>query len=257
MNCAVWGFELCLWNLKGKKGWIAALVRLVKLAKAEQIDVIHTSLLVADLLGLVTGWLTKIPVIVTLVNATYGPEWVDDNPVITKWKHRTFMSLYRLFIRLHCTEAMAISEAVKHHAVQHLQLPPEKITVIYRSLDPVLTVKDEALVGEADARLSHLKSELGIERLGPILLNVARIVPNKGQVFLLEAVARLKWEYPRIKLLIAGEITTQLDLAGVRDELGLQDHVSLLGYRSDVRDLHRSVISGSFLLFTRVWYGTA
>lgn len=233
------GIKVDFLNLAGKAGWFSSLFRLVQLIRAEKTDVIHTSLLLADFLGLLAGAITRTPVVVTLVNATYGPEWVEDNPSLTKWKHRLFMVFYRVLIRHACSHAAANSEAVKANAVQHLGISAKKVTVVHRSLHP------QKRIGNSFT-LENLRSELALEGSYPVLLNIARVVPNKGQAYLLEAVAELKQEYPTIKLLIAGEITRQIDLTALCDQLDLQQNVCLLGYRNDVEALHQMSNIGVF-----------
>lgn len=238
------GITVVSLDFRGITGWVTGLFRLIKLVKSENIDVIHSSLLLADFLGLLAGWITRIPVVVTLVNSTYGPEWVQDNPSLTKWKHRLFSRGYRLLISSVCSHAVAISGAVKDNAIQHLGLAAEKVTVVYRSLPPQWHTQSETT--DSVSMAGNLRSNLRLDGSYPVLLNVARVVPNKGQVYLLEAIAQLKDEFPKIKLLIAGEITQQIDLAKIRDDLNLQQNVSLLGYRSDVITLHQISDIGVF-----------
>jgi glycosyltransferase involved in cell wall biosynthesis len=70
------------------------------------------------------------------------------------------------------------------------------------------------------------------------VLAVGRQEFQKGQIFLIEAIAELRQQRKHLRLLIAGRegnATSQLKVATQR--LGLGNHVSLLGHRTDIGDL--------------------
>jgi glycosyltransferase involved in cell wall biosynthesis len=66
------------------------------------------------------------------------------------------------------------------------------------------------------------------------ILNVGRLSPEKGQSFLIRAVADLVSEYPGITLAIAGVGPVETDLRGLVDRLGIEDHVEFLGFVPDM-----------------------
>lgn len=232
--------------INSKKAWPRALLRLIKLVKTERVEIIHTSLTSADLLGLWVGWLTKTPVIVSLVSVAHGPEWVEEHPHISKWKHAIFMSFYRFSLRHFCTHAIANSAAVKMNTVKHLGLSVEQVTVIHRSIDPNWQTRNGHDSEQELQKTDRLRAEFNLRPTDPVLLNVARVVPSKGQTYLVEAIARVKEQWPTVKLLIAGASFSAIDLAKLRDKLGLQENVLLLGHRNDVRELYRISHIGVF-----------
>jgi glycosyltransferase involved in cell wall biosynthesis len=75
---------------------------------------------------------------------------------------------------------------------------------------------------------------------GPLLLAVARLVPQKGLDVLLEAMKEIRREVPEARLLIAGEGSERPRLEGLIDDLELGGSVELLGLRRDVTQLMRS-----------------
>lgn len=86
-------------------------------------------------------------------------------------------------------------------------------------------------------RPAGLRERLGLGDTDVVALNVGRLVPVKGQLCLVEAMARLKDRRPELKLLIAGEGEMRPSLESRIVELGLTGRVKLLGARDDVPDL--------------------
>ncbi len=72
---------------------------------------------------------------------------------------------------------------------------------------------------------------------GPLILNVSRLVPQKGHSYLLDAARIVIDHCPDARFLLAGEGPLQDDLATAVAAHGLQDHVILAGFRPDVADL--------------------
>ena len=74
----------------------------------------------------------------------------------------------------------------------------------------------------------------------PTILYVGRLVPEKGQAVLLEAVARLREEGREVRVKLAGEGELRPHLEGCCRELGIADCVTFLGPVSQerIRDLY-------------------
>ena len=128
---------------------------------------------------------------------------------------------------------LAISEAVKRSGKEDLGLPLDRIDVVHRSLIPEEYNRSMAL----DEDIARVRSELGLEQAHPVLINVARLVPQKGQDDLLRTMPKILERYPKGKLLIVGQGPLRGRLESLHRELGLGDHVTLLGKRSDVKTL--------------------
>lgn len=88
---------------------------------------------------------------------------------------------------------------------------------------------------------NQLKSELRksylFEEDDFILIYVAELSTRKNQEVLIKAVSLLKYEIPKIKLLLVGKGELDNDYAELIEKLNLEDNVFLLGYRSDVANL--------------------
>ena len=69
--------------------------------------------------------------------------------------------------------------------------------------------------------------------MAPRLVNIGRIVEQKGQAILVQAVARLLERGFDVKLVIVGDGPMRGDIEALIDRLGLKDHVRITGYLSN------------------------
>ena len=69
--------------------------------------------------------------------------------------------------------------------------------------------------------------------MAPRLVNIGRIVEQKGQAILVQAVARLLEEGFDVELVIIGDGPMRSDIEALIDRLGLKDHVRVTGYLSN------------------------
>jgi glycosyltransferase involved in cell wall biosynthesis len=200
--------------------------RLWQLVREVRPDIIHAALFRPGIAGRVVGRLCDLPVVTTLVNTSYEPEWFMDNPKLRPWKARLAHGLDRATCRWG-DAFVAVSEAVKSSAVRRLAIPPRRVVVIPRGLSSDL---DRAV---RDADVDALRASLGLDGAYPILLNIGRLVPQKGQQYAIQAMAEVVAAYPSARLLIAGEGWFRPQLEALVAALGLRRHVTLLGERSD------------------------
>ncbi|MCK4322989.1 MAG: glycosyltransferase family 4 protein [Armatimonadetes bacterium] len=140
--------------------------------------------------------------------------------------------LLRRAARLLRPRVIAISEAV----AQQFAGLPVGVTVIPNGI-PL----DKFCPGPPSPQL---RSELGLTADDRVLLMVSRLTPWKGHMTLLEAVALLADRWPRLKLVIVGEVAFweadyEQQLKQRAAELGLTEQVIWTGFRSDVPQLLR------------------
>ena len=89
----------------------------------------------------------------------------------------------------------------------------------------------------SDVVRSRVRSELGIRGNELVVVNVARLSPQKNQSFLLTVFERLLKLKEDCTLLLVGEGELRDELQEEAEELGISGKVRFLGFRSDVRDL--------------------
>ncbi len=184
----------------------------------------------ADQAGRLAVWGTGTPVVSSIVNPTHDVTLLVDD-TCPLWRRRLMWALDGWTARHLSSHIHAITNAAKDSAVRGLRVPPDRVTVVLRSRDPVR-------LGERSEERRHaVRRSLGLED-AMIVLTVGRQEQQKGHVHLLDAFALLATALPSATLLLAG---TPGSATGALEERacehGLEGRVQLLGHREDVGDL--------------------
>jgi glycosyltransferase involved in cell wall biosynthesis len=115
---------------------------------------------------------------------------------------------------------VAISRAVADVLVAD-GIPRERITVVHSGID-LAEVRRTARLG--------IRGRLGLPAEAVVAVNVAALVPHKDHATLLRAAAALADRLPGLHWVVAGEGTERAALERLRAELGLAQHVHLIGH---------------------------
>lgn len=160
--------------------------------------------------------------------------WLMRVPVIIDYWHgfSRFSRKRRFICRFleRCTDvSLAVSQGVRQHLLQHLQLPPEKIRVIYNGIDL------ERL--RCHRPRDEMRAALGITSHEPVVGIVSRLDHwAKGHGELFQALAQVRSRYPWRCLVIGGG-RRQPEMEAMVKELSLTPWVNFLGHRDDIADL--------------------
>ena len=214
----------------GKLGWIRRLRHIIELIKQLNIDIIHGSNVEGELYAGLAGKLTGRAVVSTLTNIAYGPVWLQDNPNLSNWKLRMVGTARKLVLRKTHHRTIAISEYVKNSVTEGFGLDSDTVSVIYRGISVVESPPSRQ-------ELDSVRAELDLEQCPFVVLNVGRLVPQKGQKYLIQAFAGVVEEISDAKLLIAGVGFLDHVLKETAMNLGIQHRVMFLGRRDDVPTL--------------------
>jgi glycosyltransferase involved in cell wall biosynthesis len=208
-------------------------------------DIVHTSLYEADLAGRVAGWLTSTPVLTSFVNTPYGPEARAAETVDPRKLELVLRS--DRFLAAHATSAFhAISAAAAAHAVEHLHIEPERIRVVPRGRSVA------ALGVRSDERIARVRRAEGWEGR-PVVINVARQEPQKGQVHLIDGWMTVLESRPDALLVIVGrEGRSTADLRRRIERHRCASSVRFTGVRTDVADL---VAAADVFAFSSLYEG--
>lgn len=117
---------------------------------------------------------------------------------------------------------VAVSDAVRRTQSSVLDTPGW--TTIYNGIDVDEFNRDVATANPPD----------GIDADGPVILNVGRYIPEKGQRYLVEAMPGVLQRYPEARAVLVGYGELRDDIEAQVAKLGLNDHVQLTGKVSDV-----------------------
>lgn len=214
-------------GLEKKSDLLLGVQRLRALIRELQPDIIHTRLYLSTIIGRIAGRLTGRPVLTTLVNRAYSPDWRAADPALRDWKVAVVRTLDAATASW-TLRYVAISDSVRRSAMEHLGIPAERISVIHRGID----ANDfPNLSAEA---ISQIRRSLGWPDVNPLIVNVGRLVPQKGQQYLIEAMRDVVKALPRARLAIAGDGRLRESLTRQIRSQGLEGSVQLLGERDDV-----------------------
>ncbi len=178
---------------------------LMRIARRERIDLIHSHQKKTTVLCVPVGKLLGIPV----VHSHHNP--------LGDWRARWFSHLG--------VNVVANCEAARDNLIRMFGVPAERITVIYdiaRFMPPPTR----------DA-VARVRAEFALTAGQPVLVRFGRLTDEKGHAVLLEAMPRIRAEFPGVRLLIVGKGHLRQRLEEHAASLGLTDCVTFTGYRED------------------------
>lgn len=217
-----------------------------RLILRRQPDLVHSSLIRADLVSRLATRGTGIPHVSSLVNTTYDAERLLDPHV-----GRLGLELTRRidgFTARHLTRRFhAITFAVAESNITALGIDRDRVEVIERGRDP------ERLGEPSSERRAKARASLDIAPGTAVLVHVGRQEGQKAIPDLIQAVGDLVRSGRQILLLQVGRSgndTPQVDTA-VSVE-GVAENVRMLGYRDDVPDI---LAAGDLFVFPSLYEG--
>lgn len=161
--------------------------------------------------------------------------------------------LYRFTLCKNATHVVCCAPGIAKDLIEHGGLDPARASVVPNGI--------RAGCGNPDRQniRREVREELGLTQ-ELVLLNLARIHPQKGQRFLLEAmqILALRSDLPKIVLLIAGdaesdaEVRLKLELHEFVRRHDLSESVRFLGFRADGDRLLRAA---DIFVLPSLWEG--
>ena len=183
-------------------------------------DIVHTHLVHADLFGYFAAKAASVSVVIS-------SRHLDDAfRYRSRWR-RISRRMWRMI-----DGGIAISAAMKRFALEIEEAPADKVSVVLYGMR-------YDWLSDEDMRLARqsLRDELGLPADSQILGMACRLVEQKGIPYALEALRRIRSDFPRAHLVIAGDGEKAAELRRLASLLGIADRVHWLGWRSDAADL--------------------
>lgn len=194
--------------------------RLREFIKQEQIDILHAHDFYSDMLGVVAARSVGIKVIASQRNLQQSD----------RISHR----IGQRFISAVAHRMLVNSNAIRQHLMINWKTPSDKIVLVRNGLRDF----SELYCGQWQ-RPTHdeLCWELGVDKNSKLVGCVANLRPVKGHQYLIDAAAQVIKEIPNAHFVLIGEGELRNDIQSQAQQLGIADHVHLMGYRADAPKL--------------------
>lgn len=212
------------------------LFRLTRLMRRERIEVLQTFSHYSNILGPILGLLARVPVRVSSqrMSLLNQPRWL--------------LFLDRLVTNSRLVHRMvSVSEMTRRYTMEVERIRGDKLITIPNGID---VSGFSSQLGEEGR--DRLRTELGLGKDDLVVSVVARLHPQKGHRYLIEAIPSILAHVPNAVFLLAGDGPLRDELDQAIDRAGVGHAVRLLGARNDVPDLLS--ISSLFVL-PSLWEG--
>jgi glycosyltransferase involved in cell wall biosynthesis len=210
---------------EGRQLDVRSLSNLYSLIKRERIQILEAHVWWACIVGRVVGRAAGVPIVITNEQEMHGGATAHRGDVIFAADLTTRLS----DACVHITRASMAS--FQDETPKVLQG-----NVLRRRIPNGIDARKIAdMVLRTDRRAK--RASLGIPEGAFVIGNVGRLVPAKGQEYLLRAFAKVREKVPNAHLVIVGWGELDGALRAQAKELGVADHVCFTGARLDVPEL--------------------
>lgn len=218
---------------------ILAFWRIYRYLKKNRVDLVHTHTSKAGIIGRWAAYLAGVPVIIHSPRGSIYHETYFKAAVL-----RFFAWLEGLTARF-TRKIVTLCESEKKDYIRYGIAPKEKFTTIYSGVEVARYV-------DIPVDTAKKKKELGIPEKRPVIGYVARMTPEKGHLFCLEAFQRVLKEFPDAVLVFAGGGPLEAQVKEAIGRLGISSSVVMTGFRKDVSEVVRTF---DFAIQPSLWDG--
>ncbi len=206
---------------------LKALIKLYNLMKKIPFDIVHTHTSKAGVLGRIAAKLAGVPII---IHSPHGHIFHS----YFSYPITSFYILLERFCSLFTDRIIALTDNDKVEHINCKIAPEDKFVVIHNG---VQIEKFEKMQLNAAKK----KDELQIPQNFDIVATVGRLVPEKGQQYLIDAVQKIIEKIPHVVFLVIGSGPLKNKLETKVKRLGLNNHVRFLGIRDDLAEILQTI----------------
>lgn len=201
---------------------VVAVTRLSRLMRDRGYAIVHTHTSKGGAVGRMAARRAKVPIIVHTVQGFAFHEFSGALATMV------YSKVERAMARS-CDRIIAVNTYDREWAIRlGIVSSPEQIVTVYNGI----STERLAAVGSPD-RAALLK-EVGVEGEVSVLVNLARLAPQKAQCYLLEAMPTVVSRVKRpVHLFLVGNGEDEDTLRALTRRLGLDDNIHFLGFRRD------------------------
>lgn len=193
-----------------------------RVIEKHDIDLVHTHIFNADVMGLIGGRLAGVPVVTTMHGATLGPH-LERTLVL-----RTFLTIMSLVFAW-MDARIAISPFVKRYVAKDTGVKESSIDVVYNCSD--VSVYDRAFDEAA------MRADVGVTEDQTVVLCLGVLNPQKRTSIFVDLAIEIAPERPETVFLLAGLGNLRETFEARIAAAGLEERIRFLGHRHDVPEL--------------------
>ena len=207
---------------------------LLKVLREKRADIVHLHGYGATTFGRMCAWRIGIPAILH-EHANHGD---------TPW----FQKIADRLLAPHTDLAIAVSESTGEFTTRARLMPRERTKVVYLGA-PL----DEFARERSAQEIAGARQALGIAPGTVAIGTITRLMPSKGNQYLVEAAPKILATHPAARVFIVGEGELQGDLEAQARALQLGDKLVFSGF---VRDVAAALAAFDIIVFPSLWEGT-
>jgi glycosyltransferase involved in cell wall biosynthesis len=207
---------------------------LLKVLREKKADLVHLHGYGATTFGRLCAWRMAIPAILH-EHANHGD---------TPW----FQKIADRMLAPHTDVAIAVSESTGEFTTRARLMPAERTKVVYLGA-PL----DEFARTRSAEEIAAARDAMGIAAGTTAIGTITRLMPSKGNQYLVEAAPKILAKHPGVRFFIVGEGELQASLQAQAAALGLGDRFVFSGF---TRDVAAALSSLDIVVFPSLWEGT-
>ena len=202
---------------------LQAFFSLWRLMLQERPDIVHTHTSKTGILG---RWAAKMAGVPIIVHTPHGHVFYGHfGPLVSRF----FLAIERLMASI--TDRMvALSEGERTDYIRFSVSSPDKIVTIHSGVEIDRYMKAEVNVEEK-------RRSLGLNPNGLVVGTVGWLLPIKGPIHLLNAMAHIWRNHPEIRLVFVGKGELEGKLRAEASRMGVSERVTFLGWRDDIPEI--------------------
>ena len=212
----------------------ATFTALLKVLREKKADLVHLHGYGATTFGRLCAWRLGVPAILH----------EHANLVDTPW----FQKVADKILAPHTDLAIAVSASTGEFTTRARLMPAERTKVVYLGA-PL----DEFARTRSAEEMAAARQALGIAPGTVALGTITRLMPSKGNRYLIEAAPKVLAKYPQVRFFVVGEGELQAELEAQAKALGLGDKLVFTGF---TRDVGAALSALDVVVFPSLWEGT-
>ena len=207
---------------------------LLRVLRDKKTDVVHMHGYGATTFGRLCAWRMGIPSVLH----------EHANHTTTPW----FQQVADRILAPQTDLAIAVSESTAEFTIRARLMPAERTKVVYLGA-PL----DEFARPRSPEDVAAAKAALGIDPAAIAVGTVTRLMPSKGNEYLLAAVPEIVQKHPSARVFIVGEGELRAPLEEQARALGLGSRLVFAGFQRDVAAVLTAL---DYVVFPSLWEGT-